>query len=123
MFITTKERVGTCYLEFQFCKIEKTVKLNKVDVNIIENWKEDSLLITDEDFEDFYKLYGNILNCALFPNGKKGFFPYGVNYYDKESAEKILSKLKNQIEERYIILISWLEEVIKKYNGFYILGI
>ena len=45
MFITNKKRIGTCYLEFQFCKNDKPIKLGKVDVDIIDNWKEDSLLV------------------------------------------------------------------------------
>lgn len=123
MFITNKERIGTCYLEFQFCKNENPIKFNKVDIDIIENWEEDSLLISDEDFNDFYKLYGNIFNCALFPNGEKVFFPYGINYYDKITSENILFELKSVIDKKYLNLIEWLENSIKEYNGFYILGI
>lgn len=123
MFITNKERIGTCYLEFHFCKNENPIKFNKVDIDIIENWEEDSLLISDEDFNDFYKLYGNIFNCALFPNGEKGFFPYGINYYDKITSENILFELKRVIDKKYLNLIEWLENSIKEYNGFYILGI
>ena len=36
-------------------------------------------------FNEFYKLYGKIFECALFPNGEIGFFPYGINYYDKNN--------------------------------------
>lgn len=59
MFITSKERIGTCYLEFQFCKNDKPIKFGKVNVDLIVSWKENSLLISDDDFNDFYKLYGN----------------------------------------------------------------
>ena len=123
MFISTKERVGTCYLEFQFCKNEDPIKFNKVDIDNIENWEEDSLIISDEDFNKFYQDYGEIFECALFPNGKKGFFAYGINYYDKAATEQILKKLKNKISMEYLNLISWLENAANKYNGFYILGI
>ena len=123
MFITTKERKGTCYLEFQFCKIENPIKANKVDVDNIENWKDDSLLISDEDFDIFYKNYGKIFECALFPNGEKGFFPYGINYYDKTTAEEILIQLKKIISDKYYNLIPWLEKAANNYTGFYILGI
>lgn len=123
MFITNKERIGTCYLEFQFCKNDKPIKLGKVDVDIIDNWKEDSLLVSDDDFNEFYKLYGKIFECALFPNGESGFFPYGVNYYDKTTTEEILIELKKIISDKYYKLISWLENAANNYNGFYILGI
>ena len=123
MFITTEERKGTCYLEFQYCKIDNPIKEDKVDVDDIENREKDSLLIHDEDFNVFYKLYGKIFECALFPNGEKGFFAYGINYYDKTTAEEILIELKKIISDKYYNLISWLEDAVNKYNGFYILGI
>lgn len=123
MFITNKERIGTCYLEFQFCKNDNPIKLDKVNIDIIDNWEDDSLVISDEDFNEFYKFYGKHFECALFPNGKKGFFPYGINYYDKKTTEKILFELKSIIDKKYLNLIEWLEISIKKYNGFYILGI
>ena len=117
MFITTKERVGTCYLEFQFCKSEKAIKRNKLDINIIKHWQEDSLLISDKNFHIFYKLYGKIFNCALLPNNEKGFDSYGINYYDKKSSENIIFELKDIIDKEYLNLIIWLKEAIKKYNS------
>ena len=74
MFITNKERIGTCYLEFQFCKNDKPIKLGKVDVDIIDNWKEDSLLVSDDDFNEFYKLYGKIFDVLYFQMEKLDFF-------------------------------------------------
>ena len=50
MFITAKERIGTCYLEFQYCKNESPIKNNQVDIYIIKHWKNDSLLIRDDEF-------------------------------------------------------------------------
>lgn len=123
MFVTNKEIIETCYLEFQFCKSDKPIKSGKVDVDIINNWQEDSLFIADDDFDKFYKLYGKIFECALFPNGKSGFFPYGINYYDKNNSEKILLKLKKTIDKKYLNLLEWLEIATKNYNGFYILGV
>ena len=101
MFITNKERIGTCYLEFQFCKNDKPIKIVKVDIDIIDNWKEDSLLVSDDDFNEFYKLYGKIFECALFPNGKIGFFPYEINYYDKNNLQELYNKRKEQYTNNY----------------------
>ena len=123
MFITSKERNGTCYLEFQFCKNDKPIKFGKVNVDLIVSWKEDSLLISDDDFNDFYKLYGKIFDCALFPNGENGFCSYGINYYDKNNSKKILFELKKCIDKKHLNLLEWLEIAVKNYNGFYILGI
>lgn len=124
MFITVEEKVGTSYLEFQFCKRKKPIIPIFTLFDSIEYWKKDSVLISYEDWEDFYKFYGNIFNCASFPNGEKGFNSYGINHYDKKTAEKILLELNKVIDkEKYINLIFWLEDAVNKYNGFYILGI
>lgn len=123
MFILNNERFGTCYLEFQFCKNKKPVIFNKVRTNIIDHWQEDSLFISVSDFNVFYELYGKIFEYALFPNGKKGFFAYGINYYDKNTTEKILFELRKTADDKYQNLIVWLENATNKYNGFYILGI
>lgn len=122
MFITSEKRIGTCYFEFCFCKNENPINLNK-RFNKIDNWQNDSLLISDEDINEFYRLYGKIFECALFPNGKKGFFAYGINYYDKNTSEKVLYELKQNIDKKYLNLVDWLEIAVEKYNGFYILGI
>ena len=123
MFISGKDRKGGCYFEFQFCKIDNPVKDNKVICDGVEHWEEDSLLIYDEDFDVFYKKYGCIFECALFPNGEKGFFYCGVNYYDIDIAKEIVKKLEKNIEKEYENLIEWLKIAVEKYNGFYILGL
>ena len=64
MFITNKERIGTCYLEFQFCKNDKPIKLGKVDVDIIDNWKWDSLLVLDDDLMNFINCMEKFLNLV-----------------------------------------------------------
>ena len=82
MFITNKERIGTCYLEFQFCKNDKPIKIVKVDIDIIDNWKEDSLLVSDDDFNEFYKLYGKFLNLVewleIATKNYNGFYILGI---------------------------------------------
>ncbi len=121
MFITESERNGSCYFEFQFCKADRPLKDNCVDINAIDYWKNDSLLISDKNFDSFYGLYKDVFDCALLPNGKKGFDYFGVNYYNNETAEKMLQELEHINEYKPLIL--WLKVVMKKYNGFYILGI
>ena len=123
MFIAGKDRKGGCYLEFQFCKVDKPIKNNKVRCDCIEHWKNDSLLIYDEDFDVFYNKYGHIFESAIFPNGEKGFDYCGINYYDIENTKEIISKLKTIIEKEYKEVIEWLEIAVEKHNGFYILGL
>ncbi|MDE6470638.1 MAG: hypothetical protein K2L19_06415 [Eubacterium sp.] len=123
MFIEAKKRVGSCYLEFQYCKTDNPIKNNKVNIDIIEHWKYDSLLIKDDEFNDFYKVHSNIFCCALLANGKIGFDFYGPNYYDNVIAEKLLKRLSEVIDDKHNNLILWLEKAVEKCNGFYILGI
>ena len=74
MFITNKERIGTCYLKFQFCKNDKPIKLGKVDVDIIDNWKWDSLLVLDDDLMNFINCMEKFLNVLYFQMAKLDFF-------------------------------------------------
>ena len=74
MFITNKKRIGTCYLKFQFCKNDKPIKLGKVDVDIIDNWKEDSLLVSDDDLMNFINCMEKFLNVLYFQMAKLDFF-------------------------------------------------
>ena len=70
MFITNKERIGTYYLKFQFCKNDKPIKLGKVDVDIIDNWKWDSLLVLDDDLMNFINCMEKFLNVLYFQMAK-----------------------------------------------------
>ncbi len=123
MFLDGTQIKGGCYLEFQYCKVQNPIKDKKADDHIIEHWKEDSILISDDEWNIFYKDYGEIFECGLFPNGEYGFYHYGVNYYDKATTQDILQKLSKIIDEKYKNLIYWLEVAINKCNGFYILGV
>lgn len=124
-FILDSERVGTCYFEFQLCDTDKPLKNGCVRDEIVKHWKEDSLNICDEDFDEFYGLYGNIFECAVFPNGERGFDYCGINYYGKAETEKILAELsaKKIDREKYAGLIPWLKIAAERDKGFYILGL
>lgn len=123
MFILGKDRKGGCYLEFQFCKKEKPLNDGKVACDEIEHWQDDSLLINDEDFDEFYKIYGYIFECAIFPNGEKGFDYCGINYYDLETAKQIIKKCIETMDDTNKKLMDWLKISTEHYNGFYILGL
>ena len=82
MFITNKKRIGTCYLEFQFCKNDKPIKLGKVDVDIIDNWKWDSLLVLDDDLMNFINYMEKFLNLVewleIATKNYNGFYILGI---------------------------------------------
>ena len=122
MFITEDKRVGSYYLEFQYCKTDSPIKHNKIDIDNIKHWEYDSLLINADEFNGFYKLYSDIFNCALLANGEIGFDSCGINYYDKKTSENILQKL-NVVNDEYNNLILWLQKAVENFKGFYILGI
>ena len=52
---------GTQFIEIQYCKLEKGTSIKKI-VNKIDYWKEDSLYIHIDDFDDFISNYGKIFN-------------------------------------------------------------
>ncbi len=124
MFITADNHKGTYYFEFHYCKYEKPVCDGKTDWAIVEHWAEDSLLMKADDFDEFLeKYYKSILDCALLPNGDTGFDYCGVNYYDADKTVEFLRKAETLLEEKYSILIPWLNEAVKRKIGFYILGV
>lgn len=122
-FIYNNEREGSCYLEFQFCETDKPMKNGKVRCDNIKHWSDDSLYMDWDDFNWFYKLYGNVFGCAVFPNGERGCDSCGVNYYSKEETEKIIEKLSKHIDGEYSALLPWLKAAEKRGKGFYILGV
>lgn len=122
-FVYNDERDGSCYLEFQFCGTDEPLKNGKVRCDNISHWSDDSLYIDWDDFNGFYKLYGGVFGCGVFPNGERGCDSCGVNYYGKEETEKIIGKLSGHIDGEYSALLPWLKTAEKRGRGFYILGV
>lgn len=122
-FIRNVERDGTCYLEFQFCETDKPLKDGKVRCEIIRHWSNDSLYMDWDDFGEFYELYGDLFDCAVFPNGERGCDSFGVNYYGKEETAKIVEGMSARPNEKYAALLPWLKTAEKRGKGFYILGV
>lgn len=113
---------GSCFIEFQFCKLPIDTKINKiVSVDSINNWLNDSLYISDENY--FYEEYSNIFDYGIYSNLERGIVDiYGINYYPPELIEVIINKILKETPSDYKKLVEWLEKA-KAYNGFYILGI
>lgn len=123
LFISPKQRIGCCYYEFQFCKRKRPVRFGKVNTMGIKCWRDDSLLIFDKLFDEFFCKYSHVLKVARFSSGDTGFYPFGINYYDKCFTDTLLQEIKKDNYVEYEELVSWLEDALNKYNGFYILGL
>ena len=121
--IYNDERNGTCYLEFQFCDTNKPLKDGRVRCDALKHWSDDSLFMDWDNFGEFYRLYGDLFGCGIFPDGERGCDSCGVNYYGKEETEKIVRKLSLKITSDYAALLPWLKIAAERGNGFYILGV
>ncbi len=121
--IYNDERNGTCYLEFQFCDTNKPLKDGRVRCNALKHWSDDSLFMDWDNFGEFYRLYGDLFGCGIFPDGERGCDSCGVNYYGKEETEKIVRKLSLKITSDYAALLPWLKIAAERGKGFYILGV
>ena len=119
-FITIKEKKGTGYFEFQYCKKELSIK-NLINNN--EHWKEDSLFVDANSDLNFFENYGFCLYYINPQNQTNQFCEYGVNYYTKEQTKIILDKIEEVKPKDYEIIVAWLEKAINEYNGFYFMGI
>lgn len=115
---------GSCFIEIQFCTMDMGADIKEiVAIHNINNWKNDSLYIHDEDINDFYKEYSNFLDCGIYNNLKSGKIDtYGINYYKADLVETIIAGIKKNKPSDCETFLAWLTKA-KEYNGFYILGI
>lgn len=113
---------GSTFIEFQFCKLpSKTPIKTIVAVDSIENWKNDSLYVNDEN--TFYETYSHIFTDGIYNNLQTGVVDiYGINYYNPLLAKTIIERMISEKPTDYEELVAWLEKT-ELYNGFYILGI
>lgn len=113
---------GSAFLELQFCRLSANATIQElVAVDSIENWKNDSLYVSDEN--TFYRAYHHIFDCGTYNNLQTGTVDiYGINYYAPSVTAQIIEKLHAQKPLDYEVLLDWLNQS-KQYNGFYILGI
>lgn len=117
-----REYGGSAFIEMQFCKLSANATIQElVAVDSIQNWKNDSLYISDENI--FYDEYSQIFDCGTYNNLQTGTVDiYGINYYAPSVTAQIIEKLHAQKPLDYEVLLDWLNQS-KQYNGFYILGI
>lgn len=107
------------YLELAYNKEDSPKKIFKTYK--MKNY--DSLYITIEDFNYFFKDYLPLLEECISPDKTNKFCYYGLNYYTKEKTKTIFDMVKNSdLSDRNNFLI-WLYKAYSFYNGFYIYGI
>ncbi len=117
MFIPCKNRVGSAYYEFQYCREEMSP--DKA-LEAYGFWAKDSLLV-HADFDNiFFDGYIKYLEPTYAPDGSGRFYAYGVNYYDKEMTQRIIDRIKEDKPTCHELLLQWLEGAG---YGFYFLGL
>lgn len=124
MFSNQEERRrfgGGDFAELQYCTLPAGTDIGKI-VDVHSFWKDDSLYIFGDDFNEFYDHYGEIFIGGVYGNGRCGNIDfYGVNYYTPALTEMIYDEVNQTRPPEWETLLSWLGEV-KNYNGFYLLG-
>ena len=127
MFNNNNERRlfgGSAFIEIQYCRLKCRTSVKKiVAVRSIENWKDDSLYVHIDDFEEFISNYGSIFNCGIYNNLQTGIIDiYGINYYSLEKVINLINIIEKEKPSDYPVLLNWLNSGLQ-YNGIYILGI
>ena len=127
MFSSQLERKnlgGSDFIEIQYCQLPPGTAMHEiVSVDSIVNWKEDSLYVLGDDAETFYRHYGNIITGGVYNNQTSGPVDLlGINFYSREQAASIRERIQAETPLDYQALEKWLQGV-KKYIGFYILGL
>lgn len=118
LFTPCRERKGTAYFEFQYCKKDACVRRFWQKESAF--WAPDSLLVSVDDDARFFSGYGKYLNS---PDGRSGFDPFGANYYSKGHAGDVLRGITAEKPADWEVLAAWLKKAAEEYNGFYFLGI
>ena len=115
---------GSDFFEIQFCRLPKGTAVKKiVAIDSIRDWFNDSLYVRGDDNNIFWKEYNDIFDCGIYNNLETGKMDlHGINYYEPNLINCIISKLMKIKPMDYEKLVEWLNTA-KKYNGFYILGV
>ena len=115
---------GSDFLELQFCRFKRGTSIkNIVSEDGIVNWYNDSLYVSGDDWEAFYKNYKEIFNNGTYSNLKRGKVDCcGINYYSPEQVEEIIKNIEEKKPKEYQVVLEWLNKAVD-FNGVYILGV
>ena len=74
---------GSDFLELQFCKLKKGTSIRSiVSTRNIVDWCNDSLYVSGDDTDVFYKQYKNVFKDGVYNNLKSGDIDFfGINYW------------------------------------------
>ncbi len=115
---------GSAFLEIQYCKLPegKSIK-DIVSVDSIKHWDNKSLYVYDNDINEFYNEYAEILQNGVYNNLCEGKLDIcGINYYNICKAQAIIERVESIKPIEYEIFLEWLNDGLSQ-NGFYILGL
>ena len=115
---------GSDFLELQFCKMKKGTNIKSIVLtrNIVD-WCNDSLYVSGDDTDVFYKHYKNVFKNGVYNNLKSGDIDFfGINYYSPELVEEMIKTIEANKPEDYAVILAWLNKA-KEFNGVYILGV
>ena len=113
---------GSDFLELQFCQHKSGTSIKGI-VNKIENWHNDSLYISGDDMDTFYKCYKDVFKNGTYNNLKSGEIDFfGVNYYSPKQVDEMIKIIEETKPTDYKTVLDWLVKA-KEFNGVYILGV
>ena len=115
---------GSDFLELQFCKMKKGTNIKSIVAtrNIVD-WCNDSLYVSGDDTDVFYKQYKDVFKNGIYNNLKSGDIDFfGINYYSPELVEEMIKTIEANKPEDYAVILAWLNKA-KEFNGVYILGV
>ena len=115
---------GSDFLELQFCKLKKGTSIKSIVSNRnIVDWCNDSLYVSGDDTDVFYKQYKDVFKKGIYNNLKSGDIDFfGINYYSPELVEEMIKTIEANKPEDYAVILAWLNKA-KEFNGVYILGV
>ncbi len=115
---------GSDFIELQHGKLDASLPMEElVSVHRIPHWREDSLYLQGDDWEQFDAAYGDILTGGTNSDLNCGPLDWcGINYFSPQQTAAICQQLKEQQPIEWDTLLRWLEEG-KEAHGFYVLGL
>ena len=113
---------GSDFFELQFCQHKSGTSIKRI-VNKTENWRNDSLYISGDDMDTFYKCYKDVFKNGTYNNLKSGEIDFfGINYYSPKQVDEMIKVIEETKPTDYTIVLEWLNKA-KEFNGVYILGV
>ena len=115
---------GSDFIEISYCKLPQGTPLREiVSVDAVEKWNNDSLYISGDDMDLFYRHYGGLITGGVYCNGNRGPMDfYGINFYSGDQARELAGRLKKEKPPSYQVLCDWLQAGAQSL-GFYVLGV